>query len=109
VHDNGPGIAQENLETVFDKFGQITADVLTAKPPGTGLGLAFSREIVRHLGGEIWAESDGSSGSTFYFTVPVFHELERYRDEDLKQKDIHVVETSPGKNQVPALESMAPK
>ncbi len=93
IHDNGPGIAPENIESVFEKFGQITTDLLTAKPPGTGLGLPISREIIRHLGGEIWAESNGANGSTFYFTVPVFHELESYAGADLEQTNINVVTT----------------
>jgi PAS domain S-box-containing protein len=92
IHDNGPGIAPDHLESVFEKFGQITTDVLTAKPPGTGLGLPISREIIRHLGGEIWAESNGTSGSTFYFTVPVFHELENYTDADLEQHNVKIVD-----------------
>lgn len=91
VHDTGAGIAKENLETAFEKFRQLTDDVLTEKPQGTGLGLAISREIIRHLGGEIWAESDGQHGSSFYFTVPVFHELDRYPAADLEHNAVTVV------------------
>jgi PAS domain S-box-containing protein len=91
VHDNGPGIPATQHESVFDKFSQITNDVLTEKPQGTGLGLPISREIIRHLGGEIWVESDGASGSSFYFTVPVFHEMEHYHSADLQHKGVKVV------------------
>lgn len=91
VHDTGRGIAKENLETAFEKFRQLTNDVLTEKPQGTGLGLPISREIIRRLGGEIWVESDGEHGSSFYFTVPVFHELELYSPTDLEDNAVTVV------------------
>lgn len=102
IHDNGPGIAPENLESVFEKFGQITTDVLTSKPPGTGLGLPISREIIRRMGGEIWAESNGANGSLFYFTVPVFHELESYTNADLEQSNVKIVDREQFKNASPA-------
>jgi signal transduction histidine kinase len=55
---------------VFEKFTQV-GDPLTAKPEGTGLGLPISREIIRHLGGELWVESAPGEGSTFSFTLPL--------------------------------------
>lgn len=91
VHDTGPGIAKEHLEAAFEKFRQLTNDVLTGKPQGTGLGLPISREIIRHVGGEIWAESDGQHGSSFYFTVPVFHELDLYSPTDVENSAVTVV------------------
>ncbi|MHC4473045.1 MAG: sensor histidine kinase, partial [Planctomycetota bacterium] len=69
VADEGPGIAEEELESIFDKFRQV-GDTLTEKPEGSGLGLAICREIVGLHGGHIWARSMLSRGSTFYFTVP---------------------------------------
>ncbi|MBI3697795.1 MAG: HAMP domain-containing protein [Acidobacteria bacterium] len=68
--DRGPGIAPEDLERVFERFYQAGKD-RASRPTGTGLGLTISREIVLHHGGEIWAESQSGSGSTFYFTVPL--------------------------------------
>lgn len=70
VADSGIGIAEENLEKVFDKFHQI-GDTLTDKPHGTGLGLAICREIVTRHGGRIWVESELGRGSTFRFTLPL--------------------------------------
>jgi len=69
IRDTGVGIAPEHQSMIFDKFRQV-GDYLTDKPQGTGLGLPISREIIRHLGGEIWVESELGAGSTFYFTVP---------------------------------------
>ncbi len=69
VEDTGPGIAEENLEAVFEKFKQV-GEVMTNRPRGTGLGLTISREIVEHHGGLIWAESKLGEGSTFRILLP---------------------------------------
>jgi Na+/proline symporter/nitrogen-specific signal transduction histidine kinase len=69
VQDNGVGISVEHQTVIFDKFRQV-GDMLTQKPAGTGLGLAICREIVAHLGGRLWVESEPGRGSTFSFTLP---------------------------------------
>ena len=71
VRDTGTGIPADFLEKVFEKFQQVTSDTLVDKPQGTGLGLPICREIVRHYGGRIWAESELGRGSTFVLTLPV--------------------------------------
>ena len=70
VSDNGAGIAAANQERIFEKFRQV-GDALTSRPPGTGLGLPISRQIVRHLGGELWVRSEPGRGATFSFTLPL--------------------------------------
>jgi hypothetical protein len=70
VTDNGPGIAREDQEAIFEKFRQ-GGDVRTNRPPGTGLGLPISRAIVDHLGGRLWVESTPGQGATFSFVLPV--------------------------------------
>lgn len=65
VTDQGPGIEQENLIKIFDKFVQIGKN-----PKGRGLGLAIAKEFVTSQSGEIWVESEQGSGSTFYFKLP---------------------------------------
>ncbi|MDD5240228.1 MAG: cache domain-containing protein [Sulfuricella sp.] len=70
IQDGGIGIAEENLDKVFDKFRQI-GDTLTDKPHGTGLGLSICRQIVKHHGGRIWVESGLGKGSVFRFTIPL--------------------------------------
>ena len=67
VLDNGIGIAEEQLDRIFGMFQRLhRADEF----PGTGIGLAICKRIVERLGGQIWATSMPSEGSTFYFTVP---------------------------------------
>ncbi|HET6468584.1 MAG TPA: ATP-binding protein, partial [Geminicoccaceae bacterium] len=70
VSDNGPGIAPEDLEVIYDKFRQV-GHTLTGKPAGTGLGLAICRAIVERLGGRIWVESRLGQGAEFKFVLPL--------------------------------------
>ena len=70
VTDNGVGISEIEFESIFNRFQQADPS-LSDRPQGTGLGLAICKEIVQHLGGEIWVESELGKGSTFFFTVPV--------------------------------------
>ena len=72
VSDNGPGIHAEDQEVIFEKFrqGAGTADVLTDKPQGTGLGLPISRQIIEYFNGRIWVESTPGTGARFVFTLP---------------------------------------
>jgi two-component system sensor histidine kinase GlrK len=73
VTDTGPGIPENELGVIFDKFRQATA---THPPrfPGTGLGLAIVRHIVEAHGGTIWVESETGRGSTFTFVLPLSSE-----------------------------------
>ena len=64
VADNGPGIAPELREAVFERFRQA-GDMLTEKPEGTGLGLAICRMIVESLGGSIRVEAGAEGGAAF--------------------------------------------
>jgi signal transduction histidine kinase len=70
VRDNGPGIDPADQAVIFDKFRQA-GDTLTEKPPGTGLGLHISRQIVEHFGGRMWVESRPGEGACFAFTLPI--------------------------------------
>jgi Na+/proline symporter/nitrogen-specific signal transduction histidine kinase len=81
VVDNGVGIAPEHHERIFEKFRQV-GDTLTDRPQGTGLGLPISRQIVRHLGGELWVESDIGRGAIFSFTLPVATTAARERAKE---------------------------
>lgn len=71
VHDQGKGIPEDKLETIFDQFEQLSV-LDDEHQGGTGLGLAICRSIVKQHGGEIWAESTLNRGSTFFFTLPIY-------------------------------------
>jgi signal transduction histidine kinase len=70
VSDNGPGIPQEQLERIFERFTRGDAG-LTQRVGGTGLGLAISKSLVELHGGNISAESVVGQGSTFRVRLPV--------------------------------------
>lgn len=63
VRDNGPGIAAEVMETMFDTF-------VSSRPEGTGIGLAISRTIIEAHSGSLSAENNLGPGSTFRFKLP---------------------------------------
>jgi len=63
VADEGIGIAEDDLERVFEPF-------YTTKTQGLGLGLSVCRRIINAHGGRLWADSNGAGGATFFFTLP---------------------------------------
>jgi len=68
VRDTGPGIPQEKLPFLFDRY--FRADESGSQVSGLGLGLYISADIVRRHGGEIGVESTVGEGSSFWFTLP---------------------------------------
>jgi signal transduction histidine kinase len=70
VSDNGPGIAPEHQESIFEKFHQLDSSVTRAHS-GTGLGLPISRDLCQMLGGSIRLESELNKGSSFIVELPV--------------------------------------
>jgi signal transduction histidine kinase len=71
VADQGPGIPQDELETIFDKFVQSSKTKTGAG--GTGLGLAICREIAWLHKGEIYAANRPEGGAMFTLTLPRLH------------------------------------
>jgi signal transduction histidine kinase len=71
VSDSGIGIAEHDLEAVFDQFFQVDAG-LTRRRGGLGLGLSQAREIVQYLGGSIRVQSVLGSGSSFEVDLPLY-------------------------------------
>jgi signal transduction histidine kinase len=68
VTDNGPGIAEEEREKLFQLFQQL--DSSDSRPQGgTGLGLAISKALVEQHGGAIGLDSKVGEGSTFWFEL----------------------------------------
>ncbi len=70
VTDTGIGIPTHEIGRIFERFYKVD-QARNRKKAGTGLGLAIAKHVVEAHGGHVWAESNGSSGSTFYFTLPV--------------------------------------
>jgi PAS domain S-box-containing protein len=69
VKDSGPGIAQEDLSRLFNKYSQIhdqTKDYVS----GSGLGLAIVKNLANAMNGDAGVESYLGKGSTFWFTIP---------------------------------------
>ena len=63
VRDDGPGVPAELREKIFTPF-------FTTREKGTGLGLAFVREIVRDHGGDVMVRDAPGGGSVFSFDLP---------------------------------------
>ncbi len=78
VIDDGPGIPQEEIEHIFDRFYR-GASYKSGRVPGSGLGLSIVRKIADIHHGTIRAESSDKefgSGSTFILSIPISNEIE---------------------------------
>jgi signal transduction histidine kinase len=69
VKDTGIGIAPENLNRVFEEYGQID-NPLQNRVKGTGLGLPLTRKLAELLDGSVRVQSDIGVGSTFSVEIP---------------------------------------
>ncbi|MFJ7724787.1 sensor histidine kinase [Neobacillus sp. NPDC097160] len=72
--DNGPGISEENLSIIFDRFYRVDTARGTEKG-GSGLGLSIAKRIIEEHHGSIWAESGQGQGTTISFTLNKAGEL----------------------------------
>ncbi|MFI8688196.1 sensor histidine kinase [Rossellomorea sp. NPDC077527] len=70
VKDEGRGVAIEEQASIFERFYRVEKSRNKAGG-GSGLGLSISKEIIELHDGEIGVESDGRSGSTFWFRLPL--------------------------------------
>lgn len=68
VSDDGVGVPEEELESIFDKFTQSSKTKTGAG--GTGLGLAICAEIIGEHGGKIWCKNNPDAGARFTFVLP---------------------------------------
>lgn len=70
IVDTGIGIPAADLPHVFDRFYQ-TNNLNVVASQGSGIGLSITKEFVRMHGGDIKAESNWGSGSSFHFEIPL--------------------------------------
>ena len=77
VADEGIGIPQDKLNSIFESFEQLSSSA-HVKYGGTGLGLAIAKRLVEMMDGAIWVTSELGRGTTFSFTV----ELEPVREAE---------------------------
>ena len=71
VSDDGPGIAAADLPYLFDRYWKGKGK----GHHGLGLGLYIAKGIVEAHGGRIWVESQPGRGTSFYFTLPIVHDV----------------------------------
>jgi signal transduction histidine kinase len=69
VQDSGIGIATDDLDRIFEEYGQID-NPLQKRVKGIGLGLPLTKKLARLLGGSVSVHSEPGLGSTFFATMP---------------------------------------
>jgi PAS domain S-box-containing protein len=77
VADEGRGVPDEKLHTIFERFSQVDSSDSRDKG-GSGLGLAICQSIVTAHGGRIWVEKNEPTGSRFQFTIPLANKGEQH-------------------------------
>jgi PAS domain S-box-containing protein len=87
VSDTGPGISQDDLPHLFQKFYRVD-NSMTRTIGGTGLGLFICRKIVELYNGRIWAESELNKGTTFFVNLP---RLSTSQALDMQQKQASTI------------------
>ena len=90
VQDTGVGIAEADLEIIFEKFRQGSSatgsSILTREYEGTGLGLSIVKEMCILLGGSVSVDSEIGKGSKFTISLPVSCSLDNQRDSEMAAK-----------------------
>jgi signal transduction histidine kinase len=97
IRDNGPGILEQDLPKIFEKFYRgrlgaasvgnrgVNAIVDLAEAPGVGLGLYLARTIIEEIGGHITVESTVGLGTRFTIAVPAWKNSVSDRGEQSEQ------------------------
>ena len=74
IEDNGKGIAQKDLPSVFDRFYRADSSRNSAQG-GSGIGLSIVKKIVEDHGGKIWATSKEGIGTVMHFVLRKYQEV----------------------------------
>ena len=74
IEDNGKGIAQKDLQNIFDRFFRTDASRNSAQG-GSGIGLSIVKKIIEDHGGRIWATSKEGEGTCIHFVLRKYIEL----------------------------------
>jgi signal transduction histidine kinase len=94
VRDTGIGIANNDLDRIFEEFSQVDSAV-QRKVKGSGLGLPLSRSFAELIGGTIQAESVPGQGSVFTLTIPARFGAEQTAPsvvDDLSRKRVLIID-----------------
>ena len=67
VRDHGPGVPEADQALIFEQFQRGSN---TAQQPGSGIGLAVVRSLVKRMGGRVWVENAAEGGAIFVIELP---------------------------------------
>lgn len=93
ITDTGIGIPKDGLETLFEKFTQISSPD-RERQGGTGLGLAICKEIISIMNGEMGVKSTLGQGSTFWFNIPFSKPSVEEIDKEYNREHISICDNS---------------
>ncbi|MGF6989628.1 PAS domain S-box-containing protein [Lachnospiraceae bacterium PM6-15] len=88
VIDTGIGVAEDQMDSLFDSFEQADGSI-SRRFGGSGLGLSICKRLIEMMDGKIWIESTPGEGSSFIFEIPVAwgSPLVDEQEETTKSKD----------------------
>ena len=89
VKDTGIGINPELNEIIFDRFRQVD-ESFTREHGGLGLGLSICKGLIKLMNGNIWVESDGKTGSVFYFRAAYCKETSLQAEIAIEDLPLHI-------------------
>ncbi len=101
IIDAGPGIAADQLPTLFRPFNRLQTG--HRKPPGSGLGLSISQKLVMAMGGTIAVSSLPGQGTTFTVTLPADGRPDLGTADDSAFGDLHIEAPTHGTDQAHVL------
>ena len=96
IEDTGSGIAEKDIETLFDPFMQSTGG--SQDRQGTSLGLAISQKFVQLMGSQIQVKSTLGKGSIFSFSIPSSPQLSYFETESNSRENITYIYREESKN-----------